>query len=81
MSEPLKLVVKSPADEIRADVLDILREQLARAEAGEIDSVLVVFKYPDGHWGHRHSGVVGFSEAIGQIETIKQDWIDAYRNQ
>jgi hypothetical protein len=79
MTAPIAFVPKpSVADNIKSDVVVMLREVLAEAERGEIDAVIVIKRMPDGYWADRRSGVIHFSDAIGKLEIVKQSWIASY---
>lgn len=79
MSEVAKLVPKpTAAEEDRLHVVKMLKEALAKAEAGEVDSALVILHHPDGFWRDERSGVRNFPEWIGRLEVIKQAWISGY---
>lgn len=76
MTTPIALVSKpTAAEEVRTSVIDVLRETLAQAEAGEIDSVAMILGHPDDTWSDRYSGVLNFSSVIGRIEILKLKWI------
>lgn len=79
MTKTIVLVPTPTAAEIfRTACVDILRERLAQAEAGDIDSVVLIVKHADGTWSDDRSGVDGFPEAIGRLEITKQAWVRAY---
>jgi len=79
MTTPVSLVTKpTVADNIKNDIVEILRESLARAEAGEVDALLLIEKRPDGHWRDERSGCTNFPDAIGRLEIVKQAWITHY---
>lgn len=76
---PLHLVTKpSVADEVKENVCQILREVLVRAERGEINTLVLIGRCSDGTWFDRTSATNHYSEAIGQLEITKQDWIRQY---
>lgn len=80
MSDPVRLIPKqTAAEEIKADVISILREHLERAERGEFDGVVVICRRSDGSWCDERSALVQFSDAIGKLEIIKHDWIRQFR--
>jgi hypothetical protein len=79
LSEIVQLAPKPTVhDELRQDVVEILRKCLAEAERGEVMSVLVIMKRQDKIWCDERSGVWEFSDAIGKLEIVKQNWIRAY---
>ena len=79
MSSPLSLVVPPTAsDEVRESVVKLLKETLADAEAGKIDTVIMILGHPDTEWSDRVSGTNRFSEAVGRLEITKQEWIAQY---
>lgn len=76
MKEPLALVPKATAsDEIRESVVKLLRKSLEEAENGDIVSVIMILRHPDGEWSDRCSATGAFSEDIGRLEITKQQWI------
>jgi hypothetical protein len=80
VSDVAQLVPKPTIrDEIREDIIATLRRTLAEAEAGEIIGLFMIKKGPSGHWSDSRSGVTEFSDFIGKIEIVKQDWIEHYR--
>lgn len=79
MSAPIQLVTKPKVeDEVRESVLRALRQTLEQAEAGEIDTVIMILGHPDGEWSDRCTSTTKLSEAIGRIEITKQEWIAEY---
>ncbi len=66
------------ADEIRARVVDDLREALKLAEAGEVAESIVIVRRLDGTWSHYWSGSVDVPEMIGRLEVMKWDWIQRF---
>ena len=79
MNEPLALVPKPKAsDEVRESVVRLLRKSLEEAEAGDIVSVIMIFRNADGEWTDRCSDTEKFSEDIGRLEITKQRWIAQY---
>jgi hypothetical protein len=77
--KPVTLVPKPTAqDEVRESIISILRETLAEAEAGNIDTVIMLLSHPNGEWTNRSSGTNKFSEAIGRLEITKADWIKGH---
>lgn len=79
MTSPVALVSKpTVAGSIKSVVVDLLKEALVKAEAGEIESVIIILKRPDGTWHDDRSGCIGMVDAIGHLEIIKQAWINVY---
>ena len=79
MAGPISLVTKPSADEeVRESVVRLLREALAQAEAGEVDTVLMILGHPDETWSDIASETVSFSHAVGRLEILKQKWIAKY---
>ena len=79
MTQPIALVTKpTVAEEIKVEVLRILREALAKAEAGDVESCIVILRHPGGSWSDERSGLLKMAEAIGHIEIVKQSWITSY---
>lgn len=79
MVKPIALVAKPKIDEqIREDVTLLLRETLAQAERGEIQSVAIILENTDGNWSNCVSDAMKFSDAIGRLEITKQEWIAQY---
>lgn len=73
----IKLVPPPTADEQnRDDSVKILRDELARAEAGDVLGVIVITKDIDGMWTHHTTGCISIREEIGAIECLKWDRID-----
>lgn len=82
MSNPVVLVPKPKAsDEVRDNVIHLLRKTLAEAENGEITSAIMIFKNAAGEWINRCSETEQFSESIGRLEITKQEWIAKYLSQ
>jgi hypothetical protein len=76
VSNVIGLVAKPTAeDDVRESVIRLLRKTLEEAEAGEVDSLVMIVGCPNGEWSDRASETVKFSEAIGRLEITKQDWI------
>lgn len=66
------------AEKYKKACVEILRERLAQAEAGDIESLVLIVKHADGTWSDDRSGVDGFPEAIGRLEITKHAWITAF---
>lgn len=72
MSEPVRLAVKTPHEEIGAVVVPILEDLLERAKRGELESFLVLFETTEADemcW--RTAGSLCRSKTIGRIEILK----------
>lgn len=67
------------SEEARRDTIDILQRLLAEAEAGEIESIIIIAKRVDGFWFHEQSSVTAFPDAIGRLEIVKASWIEKFR--
>ena len=79
MNSPIVLVPKPKAsDEVRGSVVRLLRESLEQAEAGEVNTVIIIASHPDGTWTDLCSSTDKLSEAIGRLEITKQAWIAEY---
>lgn len=65
-------------DQIKRGVVELLRELLADAEAGKIESLLVIGNCVGSGWFDRRSGTLAFAETVGQLEVVKQTWISSY---
>jgi hypothetical protein len=79
VKEPVKLVTKPTAKaEIRDSIIRNLREVLAQAEAGDIDAVIILALHPNGEWSGNDIATTRFSEVIGRIEIVKQQWVAQY---
>ena len=72
-SDPVKLVPFD--DQNKNDAVRILREVLARAEAGEVLGAIIVTKDSDGLWSHQTTASLSIREEIGAIECLKWDRI------
>ena len=68
-------------EQSRADVVDILRRALNKAEAGEVETVLVIMKHPDQTWSDERSIAMDFPEAIGRLEIVQHAWMTQYLSQ
>ena len=67
-------------EELRAEVIALLRDALEQAEAGDVDEVLILMRHPgDDEWSNLASETLGFAAWIGRIEITKLDWIEQYR--
>lgn len=76
---PVTLVTRPKvSDNIRADVVALLKDALDKAETGEIESVVILMTRPGGGWQERRSGTISMTATIGQLEIIKQGWINEY---
>ena len=79
MTDVVRLAPKPTASEQnKEDAVTILREELRRAEAGEVLGVFVITKDSDGMWTHHTTGAISVREEIGAIESLK--WDRLYRN-
>jgi hypothetical protein len=75
----LRITPKPTAsDEMRQAAVEVLREALGKAEAGNVDACLVILRHPGGRWSDERSGCMDFPEMVGRLEIVKQAWINAY---
>jgi hypothetical protein len=63
------------ATEIRETVIELLERRLEEARAGKVDTVVIICHYVDGDWSDCASSTEIFSDAIGRLEILKQDWV------
>ena len=76
MTAPVKLVTPPPFDEQnKADAVNLFRDALARAEAGEVLGAIIVTKDTDGMWTHQTTASMSIREEIGALECLKWDRI------
>ncbi len=73
------LVVFTPKqtveNEVQESVVGVLKEYLAKAEAGQLNCVIVIAGFLDGMWTDDMSSTLDFPTAIGRLEIAKQEWI------
>lgn len=82
MGASVTLVTKpTAAEEVRESVIRLLRKTLDEAEAGQIETVIIIGRAPDGEWINRASETNHFSDAIGRLEITKAEWIAQYLEQ
>jgi hypothetical protein len=62
------------SDEVRESVVSILRTSLAEAEAGDVDTVILIMSRPDGEWIARQSMTMKLSESIGRMFIAVHEW-------
>ena len=62
----------------KESVVRILKTVLDRAEAGEVKAIILIESCIDGNWIPHWGEVPNYSEAIGRLEILKQEWIAAY---
>jgi hypothetical protein len=62
------------SDEVRESVVSILRTSLAEAEAGDVDTVILIMSRPDGEWITRQSMTMKLSESIGRMFIAMHEW-------
>lgn len=65
-------------DAIRADVVKLLEGLLTLARDGEVASLFIVVTHADGTYSEAISATQAFSQMIGQVEIVKQNWIGRY---
>ena len=79
MTEVVSLVSKPTVEqEIKNDLVEMLRRTLAEAESGEISGVFMIVTRLDGDWSDRWTGITKMSDTIGRVEIIKQQLIHKY---
>lgn len=81
MTAIVSLVTKPTVEQkARESVLEILRNTLKEAEAGEIHSIAMVLGTGDSKWITRISAIATNkgAEFVGQLEIMKQHWISKY---
>ena len=78
MTKEIIRLVPKVDDEINEDIIDILKESLVDAEAGKIQTIIVISTSPNGEWSHSMSGTDGITAAIVRLEITKQEWINRY---
>lgn len=59
------------AEEIRAHVVEVLERALAEAKDGQITSVVVIARHPDGEFSDWHSSTAEAHAVIGSLEVAK----------
>lgn len=72
MSEPVRLAVKTPHEQLRDVAVPMLEDLLERAKRGELESLLLLFEAADFdgmQW--RTAGTLGRSQTVGRIEILK----------
>lgn len=65
-------------DRVKADVVQLLERVLALAQQGEVECVFIVCSHADGTYSEAVSQTLHFSQMIGQVEIVKQNWITRY---
>lgn len=73
-------VVPKPSlsEEQKQKSLELLERVRADIESGAAASVVILVCCADGHWLPLFTGSRDFSRDIGQLEIIKQEWIQEY---
>ena len=67
-------------DEIRADVIEKLKEALKRAEIGDVDEILIIMRHPgDDKWSNLATPTLSVARWIGYLEITQADWISLLR--
>ena len=69
------------ADDVRENIIRMLKETLELAERGELASVVMIVEWADGQWSHESSGTAEMSRDIGHLEIVKQRLIESYNRQ
>jgi hypothetical protein len=76
VTKVVSLTTKPPvAQEIKDNIIEILKQYLEKAEKGEISCVIVIAGFPGGIWSNDMSSTLDFPTAIGKLEIAKQEWI------
>lgn len=57
--------------------IEVLRDMLAKAEAGEVIGVIIAALHHDGLAGFQIGGMVGGYSLLGAVELAKADLIEA----
>lgn len=79
MNEVVSLVSKPTVDEkIKSRVVEMLRNTLKEAEAGDIGGIFMIVEGPDEMWTERWDGTCKLSEMLGRVEIIKHKIIHQY---
>ena len=72
MSAPVALVPKAtPEQQTRQSIIEILKEALDNAEAGDLLGLVMVTKQGDGGWHQRASLNFTIREEVAALEIIK----------
>ena len=67
-------------DEIRADVIEKLKEALERAESGDVDEILIIMRHPgDDEWSSLATPTLSFARWIGYLAITQADWISQFQ--
>lgn len=75
----ITLVTDPTTDEIvKESVVRLLKDALAMAEAGRVDSLIVILGHPDETWTDMAAETGKFSQAVGRLEILKVKWINRY---
>lgn len=59
--------------------IEVLRDLLAKAEAGEVIGAVVAVLYHDGLAGFQIGGMIGGYSLLGAVEMAKSDLIEVLR--
>lgn len=65
-------------EQMRANCVRVLKEALAQAEAGELESILIISRRVDDRWRYEYTGVKRMTETIGQLTIVRHAWITEY---
>lgn len=76
---PISLAEHRKAEPTRQEqVIEALEKMLAFARKGDVDTVLVIAKRPDGMWQFETAGEAYTTDMVGRLEIIKHDMIEKY---
>ena len=72
----IKLVTSLPFNEQnKIDAVNLIKDTLTRADAGEVLGVILITKDADGLWTHQTTASLSIREEIGALECLKWDRI------
>lgn len=76
---PISLAERRKAEPtLQEQVIEGLEKMLDHARKGDVDTVLVIAKRPDGLWQFVTAGNAFTTEMVGRLEIIKHDMIVKY---
>lgn len=81
MAEPtsLGLVPRPRAEEkIQREIAAHLQRMQELCAEGALDCIFIIAAHPDGTYSEAISSTTQFRQMIGQVEVVKQNWINAY---
>jgi len=75
----IALVAKpTAAEQAKIETVELLRELLVQAEAGDVVEIFAVIKHPDASWSSKRSTCTDTPALIGRLEIAKQGAIANY---